>query len=45
MSHMAELGWVCLSIDYRVAPNHAWPQHITDDRDRLGSGQRRQVRR
>ena len=30
MSHMAEQGWVCLSIDYRVAPNHAWPQHIAD---------------
>jgi acetyl esterase/lipase len=30
MSHMAQLGWVCLSIDYRVAPNHPWPQHITD---------------
>jgi acetyl esterase/lipase len=30
MSHLAELGWVCLSIDYRVAPNHRWPQHITD---------------
>ena len=30
MSHLAELGWVCLSIDYRVAPNHPWPQHITD---------------
>jgi acetyl esterase/lipase len=30
MSHLAEQGWVCLSIDYRVAPNHAWPQHITD---------------
>lgn len=30
MSHLAEMGWVCLSIDYRVAPNHAWPQHITD---------------
>jgi acetyl esterase/lipase len=24
------MGWVCLSIDYRVAPNHRWPQHITD---------------
>ena len=30
MSHLAERGWVCLSIDYRVAPNHPWPQHITD---------------
>lgn len=30
MSHLAEQGWVCLSIDYRVAPNHLWPQHLTD---------------
>jgi acetyl esterase/lipase len=30
MSHLAELGWVCLSIDYRVAPHHLWPAHITD---------------
>lgn len=30
MSHLAELGWVCLSIDYRVAPHHTWPSHITD---------------
>ena len=30
MSHLAEKGWVCLSIDYRVAPQHRWPQHITD---------------
>jgi acetyl esterase/lipase len=30
MSHLAQLGWVCLSIDYRVAPHHAWPAHITD---------------
>ncbi len=30
MSHLAELGWVCLSIDYRVAPHHPWPSHITD---------------
>ena len=30
MSHLAEMGWVCLSIDYRVAPHHRWPQHITD---------------
>ncbi|MGH3636594.1 alpha/beta hydrolase fold domain-containing protein [Mycobacterium sp.] len=30
MSHLAERGWVCLSIDYRVAPHHRWPCHITD---------------
>lgn len=30
MSHMAEQGWVCLSVEYRVAPNHTWPQHIAD---------------
>ncbi|ORV97534.1 alpha/beta hydrolase [Mycobacterium kyorinense] len=30
MSKLAELGWVCLSIDYRVAPHHRWPSHITD---------------
>jgi acetyl esterase/lipase len=30
MSHLAEQGWVCLSIDYRVAPHHRWPSHITD---------------
>jgi acetyl esterase/lipase len=30
MSHMASLGWVCLSIDYRVAPSHRWPRHMTD---------------
>lgn len=30
MSHLAERGWVCLSIDYRVAPHHRWPRHITD---------------
>ena len=30
LSHLAELGWVCLSIDYRVAPHHRWPDHIID---------------
>jgi acetyl esterase/lipase len=30
MSHLAAQGWVCLSIDYRVAPHHRWPAHLTD---------------
>ncbi|ORB62391.1 alpha/beta hydrolase [Mycolicibacterium tusciae] len=30
LSHMAERGWVCLSIDYRVSPRNTWPDHIVD---------------
>ncbi len=30
MSQMAERGWVCVSIDYRVSPVHTWPDHIVD---------------
>jgi acetyl esterase/lipase len=30
MSRLAQQGWVCLAIDYRVAPHHRWPRHITD---------------
>ncbi|VBA45181.1 Carboxylesterase NlhH [Mycobacterium attenuatum] len=30
LSRMAEQGWVCLSIDYRVAPHHRWPRHVED---------------
>jgi acetyl esterase/lipase len=30
LSHLAEQGWVCLSIDYRVAPHHRWPRHVND---------------
>jgi acetyl esterase/lipase len=30
MSRLAELGWVCLAIDYRVAPHHRWPRHVVD---------------
>ncbi|TPG36583.1 alpha/beta hydrolase [Mycolicibacterium hodleri] len=30
MSHLAELGWICLSVEYRVAPHHPWPRHIQD---------------
>ena len=30
MSHLAEMGWVCLSAQYRVSPHNRWPAHITD---------------
>jgi len=30
MSHLAQQGWVCLSVNYRVAPHHRWPKHIDD---------------
>ncbi len=30
MSRLAEQGWVCLAIDYRVAPHHRWPRHMVD---------------
>jgi acetyl esterase/lipase len=30
MSSLAQQGWVCLSVNYRVSPHHRWPAHITD---------------
>ena len=30
LARLAELGWVCLAIDYRVSPQYHWPQHIAD---------------
>ena len=30
MSHLAELGWVCVSINYRHSPRGTWPDHIVD---------------
>ena len=30
MSHLAELGWVCVSMNYRLSPRATWPDHIVD---------------
>jgi acetyl esterase/lipase len=30
MSHLAELGWICVSINYRHSPRNTWPDHIID---------------
>lgn len=30
LSHLAERGWLCLSIDYRVSPRNRWPRQLKD---------------
>jgi acetyl esterase/lipase len=30
MSHLVSQGWVCVAMNYRVAPVHNWPDHIVD---------------
>jgi acetyl esterase/lipase len=30
MTHLAERGWVCVSINYRLSPRSTWPDHIVD---------------
>lgn len=30
MSNLAEHGWVCVSINYRLSPRNTWPAHIVD---------------
>ena len=30
MSHLAELGWICVAINYRHSPRNTWPDHIVD---------------
>lgn len=30
LAHMAENGWVCVSINYRLSPRASWPDHIVD---------------
>jgi acetyl esterase/lipase len=30
MSHLADRGWICVAMNYRVSPTHTWPDHIVD---------------
>jgi acetyl esterase/lipase len=30
MRHMAARGWVCVAINYRLSPRHAFPTHLVD---------------
>ena len=30
MAHLAENGWVCVAINYRLSPRATWPDHIVD---------------
>ena len=30
MAHLAERGWVCVTINYRLSPRSTWPDHIVD---------------
>jgi acetyl esterase/lipase len=30
MAHLAERGWVCVTINYRLSPKASWPDHIID---------------
>ena len=30
MSHMAELGWICVAVNYRHSPRNTWPDHLVD---------------
>jgi len=30
MSHLADRGWICVALNYRVSPWHTWPDHIVD---------------
>ncbi|UMB69222.1 alpha/beta hydrolase [Mycobacterium paraterrae] len=30
MSQLAEMGWICLSVEYRASPHNRWPAHIID---------------
>jgi acetyl esterase/lipase len=30
LAHLAERGWVCVTINYRLSPRATWPDHIVD---------------
>jgi acetyl esterase/lipase len=30
MAHLADRGWVCVSVNYRLSPRATWPDHIVD---------------
>ncbi len=30
LAHLAERGWVCVSVTYRLSPRATWPDHIVD---------------
>ena len=30
MMHLASRGWVCVAIDYRLAPRATFPDHLVD---------------
>ncbi|MEJ7584311.1 MAG: alpha/beta hydrolase [Acidimicrobiales bacterium] len=30
MGHLADRGWVCVTINYRLSPRATWPDHIVD---------------
>jgi acetyl esterase/lipase len=36
MGHLAERGWVCVTINYRLSPRADWPAHIVDVKSALG---------
>ncbi|HEU4514614.1 MAG TPA: alpha/beta hydrolase [Nocardioidaceae bacterium] len=36
MLHMAARGWVCVAINYRLSPRHAFPTHLVDVKRSIG---------
>jgi acetyl esterase/lipase len=35
MMELARRGWVCVAINYRLSPRHAWPAHLEDCKQAL----------